>query len=137
MHALRPERYRHLPPGGAENLKKYPNGVLSSPLPSCGRVFCATIKRVMTAKAKQNLIAQKAQLTAWIGELDRAIHDLAVKGVSTATISTAGGSKSYTRLNLAELQSLRAEYCRRLTAINRSISGGNTLGIRRVMVTRS
>jgi hypothetical protein len=52
-------------------------------------------------------------------------------------LSAESGSKSYTRLDLAELSSLRAEYCRRLLAIKRTLSGGNTLGIRRVMVTRS
>lgn len=137
MYALRPERYRHLPPGSAENLKKYPNGVLFSFLAPCGRVFCATVKRVMTAKAKQNLTAQKSQLAAWIGEIDRVVQEIAVSGTSSASLSSSGGSKSYTRLNLAELQTLRAEYCRRLTAIYRTLSGGNPLGIRRVMVTRS
>ena len=95
------------------------------------------IKRVMTAKEKQNLIAQKAQLATWIGEIDRCIHEIAVKGVSSASLSAESGSKSYTRLNLAELSSLRAEYCRRLVAVKRSLCGGNTLGIRRVMVKRS
>ena len=91
----------------------------------------------MTATAKQNLIAQKAQLAVWIGEIDRCTHEIAVKGVSSASLSAESGSKSYTRLNLAELSSLRAEYCRRLVAVKRTLSGCNALGIRRVMVTRS
>jgi hypothetical protein len=91
----------------------------------------------MTAKEKQNLIAQKAQLAGWIGEIDRCIHEIAVKGVSSASLSAESGSKSYTRLNLAELSSLRAEYSRRLLAIKRTLERRNTLGIRRVMVTRS
>ena len=91
----------------------------------------------MTAQEKQNLIAQKAQLAKWIGEIDRCTHEIAVKGVSSASLSAESRSTSYPRLNLAELSSLRAEYCRRLVAVKHSLSGGNTLGIRRVMVTRS
>jgi hypothetical protein len=95
------------------------------------------LKRVMTAKAKKNLIAQKSQLLAWIGEIDRAIQDIAVKGVASASLSAANGSQSYTRLNLAELQTLRADYVQRVEAINRRFAGGNPLGIRRIMISRS
>jgi hypothetical protein len=84
-----------------------------------------------------NLTRQKNQLLAWIGEIDRVIHEIAVSGTSSASLSAAGGSKTYTRMNLSELRSLRAEYAQRVAEINRALApGGNPLGIRRITTVR-
>ena len=90
----------------------------------------------MTETARQNLIKNKARLTVWIGEINRVMHDIAVKGTASATISAGGGSKSYTRLDLASLRALRADYTDQVTQITRRLAGGNSVGIRRIMTTR-
>lgn len=99
-------------------------------------VSCGIIVRVMSALSRDNLIKNKARLLTWISEIDRAVQDIAVKGTASATISAAGGSKSYTRLDLDGLRRLRTDYAERVTQINRRLAGAPSTGIRRVMVTR-
>lgn len=80
--------------------------------------------------------AQRKQLVTWIGEIDRAIHDIAIGGTASASISAGGGSKSYTRINLAELRSLRAEYVERVAAIDRVLRNVAPGGIQHVITVR-
>lgn len=85
----------------------------------------------------ENLTRNKNQLLAWIGEIDRVIHEIALSGTASASLSAAGASKTYSRLNLSELRSLRAEYAGRVAQINRAlVAGSNPLGVRRVMTVR-
>ena len=90
----------------------------------------------MTQKAQENLLKNKARLLSWIGELDRVIRDISLKGTASASVSAGGGSQSYTRLDLSRLQELRAEYARRVMQIKRCLDGVPSTGIRRVMQVR-
>lgn len=90
----------------------------------------------MTALQRDNLIKNKARYTVWIGELDRVVREISTNGTASATISAAGGSKSYTRMDIAKLQELRADYADRVSQINKRLAGAPSTGIRRVMITR-
>ena len=90
----------------------------------------------MTTTARDNLIKNRARLLVWIGDIDRVVQEIAVKGTASATIQAGGGSKSYTRLDLGVLRKLRTDYAERVTQINRRLAGVSPTGIRRVMVTR-
>lgn len=90
----------------------------------------------MTQKAQDNLRANKARLLSWIGELDRVIRDISVKGTASASVSAGGGTQSYTRLDLSRLLALRADYAKRVMQIRRSLDGVPSTGIRHVMTVR-
>lgn len=77
--------------------------------------------------ALDNLKANKARLLKWIDEIDRVRHEIALSGSSSAMLSAGGGSKSYTNLDLDKLATLRADYVRRVRAINRSLHGGGMI----------
>lgn len=85
----------------------------------------------------QSLKAKKSQLVRWIDEIDRAIHEIAISGTASASISSGGGSKNYSRIDLAKLSELRAEYARRVSQLNRALAANSSpAGIRRVMTVR-
>jgi len=84
----------------------------------------------------ENLTNNKKRLISWIGEIDRVIHEIAVSGTASASLSSSGGSKTYSRLNLTELRTLRREYADRVEQINRALRAGNPFGIRHVMTVR-
>lgn len=90
----------------------------------------------MTETARKNLIKRKALLVGWANEIDRVIHEIAVKGTASATISAGGGSKSYTRLDLSTLRALRADYTGEIAQIRRQLAGAMPGGIRHVMQVR-
>lgn len=89
----------------------------------------------MNDKAKQNLIKNKSRLLGWIAEIDRVIHEIAVKGTASASISAGGGSKSYTHLDISRLRALRSDYAGRITQIQRRLAGGPSIG-KRIMTVR-
>ena len=89
-----------------------------------------------TEKIRTNLIKRKALLVGWTNEIDRVIHEIAVKGTASASISAAGGSKSYTRIDLASLRSLRKDYGAEIVQIRRRLDGTGAGGIRRVYGVR-
>lgn len=84
----------------------------------------------------ENLAKNKMQLIRWIGEIDRVVHEIAVSGTASASISAAGGSKNYTRQDLDKLRSVRRDYVDRVAQINRALAGSGPIGIRRVMTVR-
>lgn len=91
----------------------------------------------MSNKRIQNLVKQKFQYQRWIGEIDRVIHEIALNGTASASISSSGGSKSYSRLHLSDLRALREVYAERLTQICRALRAGSSpAGIRHVMTVR-
>ncbi len=90
----------------------------------------------MNAKARQNLISNKARYLAWINDIDRIMREIAVKGAASGSISAGGGSQSYTRLDLDKLRKLRFDYAGRVTQIQRRLAGIPSVGIRRVMTVR-
>lgn len=89
------------------------------------------------SKRFENLLRNKHQLLVWIGEIDRVVHEIAVSGTASASLSSSGGSKTYSHLNIADLQALRREYVSRVMQIDRAMkAGSNPLGIRHVMTVR-
>ena len=100
------------------------------------RFFCAILIRVMTAEFRTNLLKNKARLVGWINEIDRVIHEIALNGTASATISAGGGSKSYTRLDLSTLRKLRTDYADQVSQISRRLQGVTPGGIRHIMTVR-
>ena len=90
----------------------------------------------MTAEFRSNLLKNKARLVGWIGEIDRVIHEIAVSGTASASLSAGGGSKSYTRLDLSTLRKLRTDYADQVSQISRRLQGVTPGGIRHVMTVR-
>ena len=90
----------------------------------------------MSTTEQEDLRKQKRQLIAWIAEIDRTIHEIALSGTSSASLSSSGGSKTYTRINLAELRELRVEYMRRLNAVRRALLGVRSIPARRILTVR-
>ena len=90
------------------------------------------------ANRRQNLLKNRALLQFRIAELDRCIHDIAVSGTASASLSAGGGSQSYTHADLSKLEALRSRYASRLESINQNLAMyGNATGIRHVLTIRS
>lgn len=86
---------------------------------------------------RDNIIANKKALLSKIAELDRCIHEIAVSGTASASLSAGGGSQSYTHADLEKLEKLRGRYAARVSALNMALSAyGNNTGIRHVITTR-
>lgn len=77
----------------------------------------------MTEKQRQNLLKRKAELAKDYHELDRAIIEIGLKGTASATISAAGGTKSYTRTNLTELRNLKRDVSDEYQAVVNALKG--------------
>ncbi len=90
----------------------------------------------MTSTQRQNLQANKASYIATVAKIDRVIEEIALSGTSSATISAAGGSKSYTRIDLPALQTLRADYVSRVHSINRALRQTSPGGVRTIQIVR-
>lgn len=103
------------------------------------RLFSAFLcypRRAMTAQARQNLTSNKARYLAWINDIDRIMHEIAVNGAASGSVSAGGGSQSYTRLDLDKLRKLRSDYTGRITQIQRRLAGIPSVGVRRIMTVR-
>lgn len=84
-----------------------------------------------------NRLKNKNRYLFWIAEIDRCIHEIAVSGTASASLSAGGGSQSYTHADLDKLQSLRGKYAARVQEINMAIAAlPNTTGIRHVVTVR-
>lgn len=87
--------------------------------------------------AISNRLKNKNRYLFWIAEIDRCIHEIAVSGTASASLSAGGGSQSYTRADLDKLQKLRGKYAARLQEINMAIAAfPNSTGIRHVTTVR-
>ena len=86
----------------------------------------------------KNLLKQRNSLRFKIAELDRCIHEIAVSGTASATLSAGGGTQAYSHQDLDKLEKLRSRYAARLEAINQNLAMyGNATGIRHVLTIRS
>ena len=63
-----------------------------------------------------------------IAEIDEAVSQIVKSGAASATISSGGGTKSYTRLSLTELRAERAKWASALARLRSS----NGTGIRHI-----
>ena len=84
-----------------------------------------------------NRLKNKNRYLFWIAEIDRCIHEIAVSGTASASLSAGGGSQSYTRADLDKLRRLRGVYASRVQEINMALAAyPNSTGIRHVQTVR-
>lgn len=84
-----------------------------------------------------NRLKNKNRYLFWIAEIDRCIHEIAVSGTASATLSASGGSQSYTRADITKLKMLRDNYVARVQQINMALAAfPNNTGIRHVQTVR-
>ena len=87
--------------------------------------------------AISNRLKNKNRYLFWIAEIDRCIHEIAISGTASASLSAGGGSQSYTHADLDKLQKLRGKYAARVQEINMALAAfPNNTGIRHVQTVR-
>ena len=87
--------------------------------------------------AISNRLKNKNRYLFWIAEIDRCIHEIAISGTASASLSAGGGSQSYTHADLDKLQKLRGKYAAKVQEINMAIAAfPNSTGIRHVTTVR-
>ena len=87
--------------------------------------------------AISNRLKNKNRYLFWIAEIDRCIHEIAISGTASASLSAAGGSQSYTHADLDKLRKLRGVYVSRVQEINMALAAfPNSTGIRHVQTVR-
>ena len=87
--------------------------------------------------AISNRLKNKNRYLFWIAEIDRCIHEIAISGTASASLSAAGGSQSYTHADLAKLRKLRGVYVSRVQELNMALAAfPNSTGIRHVQTVR-
>lgn len=87
--------------------------------------------------AISNRLKNKNRYLFWIAEIDRCIHEIAISGTASASLSAGGGSQSYTQADLDKLQKLRGKYAARVQEINMALAAfPNNTGIRHVQTVR-
>ena len=88
--------------------------------------------------AISNRLKNKNRYLFWIAEIDRCIHEIAISGTASASLSAGGGSQSYTHADLDKLLKLRSRYVSRIESINMALAQfPNATGIRHVLTVRS
>ena len=89
------------------------------------------------SNAQTNRLKNRNRYLFWIAEIDRCIHQIAVSGTASATLSAGSGSQSYTHADLDKLQKLRGKYVARVQEINMALAAyPNNTGIRHVTTVR-
>ena len=87
--------------------------------------------------AISNRLKNKNRYLFWIAEIDRCIHEIAISGTASASLSAGGGSQSYTHADLDKLRKLRGVYVSRVQEINMALAAyPNNTGIRHVQTVR-
>lgn len=86
----------------------------------------------MTITQKKKIIQRIAQLEEDISTLKQARIDAALTGFASATISTAGGSKSYTRLTPDKITEVIDELLSELAQLRSLLVTGNSRPIRTI-----
>ena len=86
----------------------------------------------MTITQKKKIIQRIAQLEEDISTLKQARIDAALTGFASATISTAGGSKSYTRLTPDKITEVIDELLCELSQLRSLLVTGNSRPIRTI-----
>lgn len=87
--------------------------------------------------AISNRLKNKNRYLFWIAEIDRCIHEIAISGTASASLSAGGGSQSYTHADLDKLRKLRGVYVSRVQEINMALAAfPNSTGIRHVQTVR-
>ena len=90
----------------------------------------------MNTLQKRKILERLQALEGDIEALKRCRIDIAVRGYASATLSSGGGSKSYTRLDLAKITELIAELLRETRQL-RNLLGGSSIPIRHIVTVYS
>ena len=77
----------------------------------------------MTTNQKRKILERLQSLECDIEALKRCRVDIAVRGYASATLSSGGGSKSYTRLDLAKITELIVELQRETRQLRNLLAG--------------
>ena len=84
------------------------------------------------------MVKNRNRFLFWIAEIDRVIQEIATSGTASASLSSGGGTQSYTRTQISELRELRAVYVSRVNSIDMALASyPNSTGIRHVQTVRS
>lgn len=90
-----------------------------------------------STKNRISLAKARAQIASDIAAVDAAIRAVATSGFASASLSSGGGSKSYTRTDLAQLRALRADLVSRLAAVSARLAGRGSFSVRHLVTVRS
>lgn len=74
---------------------------------------------------QRRILKQIAECEGNISALRKARIEAALTGYASASISSSGGSKSYTRISLAEITALLKQLTRELAALKNLLATGN------------
>ena len=85
----------------------------------------------MTTNQKRKILERLQSLECDIESLKRCRIDIAVRGYASATLSSGGGSKSYTRLDLSKITELIAELQRETRQLRNLLAGKSANPIQR------
>lgn len=91
----------------------------------------------MSDKLTIRRINRVRECAANVAALEKAFQEAAVSGTASATISSNGGSKSYSRVNPETISRLIGYWKTELLSAKRALVGGRPLAIKSVMITRS
>ena len=90
----------------------------------------------MTTVQKRKTLQRISEVESDLEELKRCRSEIAKKGYASATMSSGGGSKSYTRLDISKITEAIQALTTELKQLRAMLSGGGTLW-RNVLVVYS
>lgn len=88
----------------------------------------------MTRQQQEKILNRIAEVDNDISALRRVRMEIGASGYSSASLSSGGGSKSYTRANIAEITTLIRELTAELVELRSMLGGGGR--IRQIIFTR-
>ena len=87
----------------------------------------------MTIIQKRKILEKIVGLEKDIDELEKARVDIGISGYASATISSSGGSKSYTRMDIDKITKLIGELNNKLTQYKNMLATGNGTPIKTIV----
>lgn len=88
----------------------------------------------MTITQKRKLLTRIAEVESDIEELKKARSEIAKNGYASATMSSGGGSKSYTRLDLSKITEAISALTSELKQLRAMLSGSSSTLWKNVLV---
>ena len=88
----------------------------------------------MTITQKRKILTRIAEVESDIEELKKARSEIAKNGYASATMSSGGGSKSYTRLDLSKITEAISALTSELKKLRAMLSGSSSTLWRNVLV---
>ena len=88
----------------------------------------------MTITQKRKILTRIAEVESDIEELKKARSEIAKNGYASATMSSGGGSKSYTRLDLSKITEAISALTSELKKLRAMLSGSSSTLWKNVLV---